>query len=65
MMTPKQHQILFIVRRYCGEEGMTALDIGIAAGQPRKKSEKWAKPGLKELIKEKLVERKDGKFYTT
>ncbi len=64
-MTPKQDKILSIVQRYCGEDGITAFDVGISGGQTRKKAEKWAKPALKELIKGGLVERKEKKFFKT
>lgn len=31
------------------------MDVGLYFEQPRKKAEKWAKPAIKELIKQKLV----------
>ncbi len=61
-MTPKQKNIYGIVKRFGKQDGITAMEIGIADGHPRNKSERWAKPGLKELIKMKIV-RRDGDKY--
>ena len=65
MLTPKQEEILNFVKRF-GEKGkLTALEIGVGLGQPRKKAEKWAKPALKELIKQKIVERDNDAYKIT
>ncbi len=63
MLTPKQKDIYDFVRRYSKTEPITAVEIGMAFDQPRKKAEKWAKPALKELVKQKLVIR-NGDAYT-
>ena len=57
VLTPKQKDVLGLVRRLSKENGMAAMEVGLYFGQPRKKAEKWAKPALKELIKQKLVVR--------
>lgn len=57
MLTPKQKEIHKFVKRFGKNGGLTAMEIGVGLGQPRKKAEKWSKPGLKELVKSKLVER--------
>ena len=62
MITPKQKDILNTVRRFGKTDGMSAIDIGISLGQPRKRAEKWVKPAIKELIKQKLV-RRDENVY--
>lgn len=62
MLTPKQKEILSTIKRFGKSDGITAMDIGIQFGQPRKKAEKWAKPAIKELLKQKLVER-NGDVY--
>jgi hypothetical protein len=62
VLTPKQQDILDFVNRY-GKNGISAMDIGVNFGFPRKKAEKWAKPGLKELVKGKHVQRIDELYY--
>jgi len=62
-LTPKQESVYSIIKRYGRISGMTAIDIGISCGYPRKKAEKWAKPALKELVKRKLVRRNGEKYY--
>jgi len=62
-MTPKQEKILSIIERYGRINGITAEDIGVAGGYPRKKAEKWAKPALKFLVKEKKIRRDGERFY--
>ena len=62
-MTPKQQSIYDLIRRYGKISGMTAMDIGVTSGYPRKKAEKWAKPALKELVKLKLIRREGEKYY--
>jgi hypothetical protein len=62
-MTPKQQSIYDLVRRYGKISGMTAMDVGLNFGYPRKKAEKWAKPALKELVKQKLIRRDNDKYY--
>lgn len=57
MLTPKQKDIYNLVKRFGNKGTLTAIDIGISMGQPRKKAEKWAKPALKELVKQNLVTR--------
>ena len=57
MITPKQKEIYNFVKRFGGRGELTALDIGVNFDIPRKKAERWAKPALKELVKQKLVER--------
>jgi hypothetical protein len=61
-LTPKQEEIYKMVKRFGLKGKLTAMEIGLAFGQPRKKAEKWAKPALKELIKQKLVERIDDAY---
>jgi hypothetical protein len=56
LLTPKQQSILEYVTTY-GKHGISAIDIGVGFGFPRKKADKWAKPALKELVKQKLVDR--------
>lgn len=55
MLTPKQQEIYRIVKRFGKVGRLTAMVVGLALGQPRKKAEKWAKPALKELVKEKMI----------
>ena len=55
MLTPKQKNIYQFVKRFGNKGKLTAMEIGIGFDQPRKKSEKWAKPALKELVKQKLI----------
>jgi hypothetical protein len=62
-MTPKQESIYQLIRRYGKISGMTAIDVGLNSGYPRKKAEKWAKPALKELVKLKLIRREGEKYY--
>jgi hypothetical protein len=62
-MTPKQQSIYDLIKRYGKINGMTAMDIGVNFGYPRKKAEKWAKPALKELVKKKLVRRENDKYF--
>ncbi len=55
LLTPKQEKIYKFVKRFGNKGNLTAMDVGLSFEQPRKKAEKWAKPALKELIKQKLV----------
>jgi len=55
VLTPKQQEIYEIVKRFGRSGKITALDIGVTAGHPRKKAEKWSKPALKELVKQKKI----------
>ncbi len=64
-MTPKQESVYQLVKRYGKIGGMTAMEVGINSGYPRKKAEKWAKPALKELIKLKLIRREGEKYFPT
>ncbi len=64
MLTSKQSRINRIIKRFGKTDGISAFDIGVIADQPRKKAESWAKPAVKELIKQKLVSRgKNNKFF--
>lgn len=63
MLTPKQKDIYDFVKRFGKRDPVTAFDVGIHFGQPRKKAESWAKPALKELVKQKIVAR-NGDAYT-
>jgi hypothetical protein len=63
LLTPKQGDILKYVEKY-GKHGISAMDIGIAFGYPRKKAGKWAKPALNQLTKQKLIERRDGLYFS-
>jgi hypothetical protein len=64
LLTPKQKEIYKFVKRFGDKGKLTAMEIGLSFDQPRKKAEKWAKPALKELVKQKLVAR-NGDGYTT
>jgi len=55
MLTPKQKDILGCIKRFGKDKAISAMDVGLYFEQPRKKAEKWAKPAIKELIKQKLV----------
>ena len=57
MLTPKQKEIYAFVKRFGDKGHLTAMDVGIEFGQPRKKAKKWAQAALKELVKQKLVDR--------
>lgn len=63
-MTPKQKEIYELLKRYAKISGMTAMEVGVNSGYPRKKAEKWAKPALKELVKLKLIRREGDKYYS-
>lgn len=63
MMTPKQQNIYSIVKRFGKTHGITPKDVGFIDGRPKNKSEKWAKPALRELIKLKLIRREDDKYW--
>lgn len=62
MLTPKQKKIYTFVKRFGNKGQLTALDVGLEFGQPRKKAKKWAQAALKELVKQKLIER-SGDIY--
>jgi hypothetical protein len=63
MLTPKQESILRYVKRYGKHSTLTAFDIGVGLDHPGNRAEKWAKPALKELVKQKLITRNsDGSF---
>ncbi len=61
-MTPKQIKIYEMIKRFGKDKGITAAEVGNIGGYPRNRSEKWAKPALRELVKAKKV-RRDGDFY--
>jgi hypothetical protein len=62
-LTPKQEQILEFVKRYGRVSGVTATDVGMAFDYPRKKADKWAKPALKVLVKNHLIEKNGDKYF--
>lgn len=54
-LTPKQQQILDIVRQ--NADGINPKAIGLAAGQEEAKAASWATGALKKLSEEGIVER--------
>lgn len=62
-LTPKQQGIMAFIGK--SHSPVTDMDIGLAFDKPRNKAQKWAQPAVKELIKQKMVERGKNGYITT